>query len=168
MSILLKGGYVLTQNEQREILVGDVFIDGDRIAEIGNITTGADRELDCAGSVVMPGLINNHNHVANTIMRGYADDVHLEQMLEKAFAVDGKLTTRDVQIASLAACAEMIRTGTTSFIDMFYWENEGARAVRQSGIRGFLGWVVLDAEVSGVTERVLVADRVVHQKLRAG
>jgi 5-methylthioadenosine/S-adenosylhomocysteine deaminase len=148
MSILLKGGYVLTQNDRREILVGDVFVEDDRIAEIGKITAEADHEIDCSGSVVMPGLINNHNHVANTIMRGYVDDVHLEQMLEKAFAVDDKLTTRDVQVASLAGCVEMLRTGTTTFVDMFYWENEVARAVRQSGIRGFLGWVVLDGEMS--------------------
>jgi 5-methylthioadenosine/S-adenosylhomocysteine deaminase len=148
MSILLKGGYVLTQNEQRETIAGDVLVEGDRIAGIGEVSSEADRVIDCSGSVVMPGLINNHNHVANTIMRGYADDVHLEQMLEKAFAVDDKLTTRDVQVASLAGCVEMIRTGTTSFVDMFYWENEVARAVRQTGIRGFLGWVVLDSEIS--------------------
>lgn len=148
MSILLRGGYVLTQNERREIVEGDVLVEDDRIAEIGDVRTEADREIDCRGSVVMPGLINNHNHVANTIMRGYADDVHLEQMLEKTFVVDDKITTRDVQIASLAGCVEMIRAGTTSFTDMFYWENEVARAVRQSGIRGFLGWVVLDREMS--------------------
>ncbi|MFQ5910353.1 MAG: amidohydrolase family protein [Thermoplasmata archaeon] len=146
MSILLKGGYVLTQDEKREILEGDVLLEDDRIAEIGNIRTEADHEIDCSGSVVMPGLVNSHNHVANTLLRGYADDVHLEVMLEKSFAVDDKITTRDVQVASLAGCIEMIRTGTTSFLDMFYWENEVARAVRQAGIRGFLGWVVLDRE----------------------
>ncbi len=148
MSILLRGGHVLTQNDEREILAGDVLVDDDRIAEVGKVTTEADREIDCSGSVIMPGLINNHNHVTNTIMRGYADDVHLEQMLEKAFAVDDKITTRDVQVASLAGCVEMIGTGTTSFLDMFYWENEVARAVRQTGMRGFLGWVVLDREIA--------------------
>ncbi|MFQ6129160.1 MAG: amidohydrolase family protein, partial [Thermoplasmata archaeon] len=125
---------------------GDVLVEDDRIAEIGRTTVEADYEIDCVGSVIMPGLINNHNHVANTLLRGLADDVHLEVMLEKTFEVDEKITTRDVQVASLAGCIEMIRTGTTSFMDMFYWENEVARAVRQTGMRGFLGWVVLDQE----------------------
>src|SRR5436309_14821840 len=65
-------------------------------------------------------------------------------MLPMAAAIDAKLTRRDVQIGALLACVEMIRSGTTSFHDLFYWEDEVARAVRESGIRGFLSWVTLD------------------------
>src|SRR2546426_12360771 len=65
-------------------------------------------------------------------------------MLPKASAIDAKLTRRDVQIGAVLGCVEMIRSGTTSFHDLFYWEDEVARAVRESGMRGFLSWVTLD------------------------
>ena len=100
--------------------------------------------LDCEGCAVLPGFINGHQHVANTLLRGLADDVPLEEMLEKSFAVDAKLTRRDVQLGALLGCIEMLRSGTTSFQDLFYWEDEVARAVREAGIRGFLSWVTLD------------------------
>jgi 5-methylthioadenosine/S-adenosylhomocysteine deaminase len=73
-----------------------------------------------------------------------ADDVPLEEMLKKSFAMDAKFTRRDVQIGALLGCVEMLRSGTTSFQDLFYWEDEVARAVRESGMRAFLSWVTLD------------------------
>jgi len=146
MSILLKDGFILTQNEERRLIRGDVYIEEDRIVEVGKVRTEADHVLDCKDSVIMPGLINAHTHVANTLLRGCADDVPLEKMLQKTFAIDEKLTRRDVQIGALLGCIEMIKSGTTSFVDMFYWEDEIARAVRESGIRAFLGWAVLDEE----------------------
>src|SRR2546427_126346 len=79
-----------------------------------------------------------------TLLRGVADDVPLEEMPPRASAIDAKLTRRDVQIGALLGCVEMIRSGTTSFHDLFYWEDEVARAVRESGMRGFLSWVTLD------------------------
>src|SRR3989449_11077229 len=100
--------------------------------------------IDFSGCAVLPGLINLHNHVPNTLLRGVADDVPLEEMLPKTAAIDAKLTRRDVQVGALLGCVEMIRSGTTSFHDLFYWEDEVARAVRESGIRGFLSWVTLD------------------------
>jgi 5-methylthioadenosine/S-adenosylhomocysteine deaminase len=144
MSLLLKGGLVVTQDPARRIVRGSVLVEGNRIAAIGETTASADEVLDCAGCAVLPGLINGHQHAANTLLRGLADDVPLEQMLEKSFAVDAKFTRRDVQIGALLGCVEMIRCGTTSFQDLFYWEDEVARAVREAGIRGFLSWVTLD------------------------
>jgi 5-methylthioadenosine/S-adenosylhomocysteine deaminase len=146
MSVLIKNGFVLTQNEKRELKSCDVFIDEGRISEMGEVKVEADHVIDAKDKVVMPGLINTHNHVANTIIRGYADDVHLEQMLEKTFSMDSKITRRDVQVGSLVGCLEMIKSGTTSFVDLFYWEDEIAKAVHTSGMRGFLSWAVLDKE----------------------
>jgi len=125
-------------------LAADVLVEDGRIAAVGRIDASAEDVIDCAGSAVLPGLINAHHHVANTLLRGIADDVPLEEMLEKAFAIDAKLTRRDVQIGALLACVEMIRSGTTTVHDLFYWEDEVARAVRESGMRGFLSWVTLD------------------------
>ncbi len=144
MSILLRGGLLVTQDANRRVLTGDVLVEGNRIAAIGAVGAEADEVLDCSGCAVLPGLINTHHHVANTLLRGFADDLPLEKMLEKSFSIDAKLTRRDVQIGALLGCIEMIRSGTTSFHDLFYWEDEVARAVRESGIRGFLSWVTLD------------------------
>src|SRR3989442_897421 len=120
-----------------------LFEDG-RIVAVGDVDQSADDVIDCTGCAVLPGFINLHQHVANTLLRGVADDVPLEEMLPRASAIDAKLTRRDVQIGALLGCVEMIRSGTTSFHDLFYWEDEVARAVRESGMRGFLSWVTLD------------------------
>jgi len=119
-------------------------VEDGRIVAVGEVDRSADEVVDCTGCAVLPGLINLHNHVPNTLLRGVADDVPLEEMLPKAAAIDAKFTRRDVQVGALLGCVEMIRSGTTSFHDLFYWEDEVARAVRESGIRGFLSWVTLD------------------------
>ncbi|TLZ44477.1 MAG: metal-dependent hydrolase [Methanobacteriota archaeon] len=148
MSVLLRGGYVVTQDSARRAFAGDVRIEGDRIAAVGATDRSADEVLDCTGCVIVPGFINLHNHVPNTLLRGFADDVPLEAMLPKAAAMDTKFTRRDVQVGALLGCVEMIRSGTTSFHDLFYWEDEVSRAVRESGIRGFLSWVTLDESLT--------------------
>ena len=144
MSLLLRGGLLVTQDAERRILPGDVLVEEGLIAGVGRVDASADEVLDCSRCAVLPGLINTHHHVANTLLRGVADDVPLEEMLEKSFAIDALLTRRDVQLGALLGCLEMIRSGTTSFHDLFYWEDEVARAVRESGIRGFLSWNTLD------------------------
>ena len=144
MSLLLRGGLVVTQDPRRRLFAGDVLVDDGRIAAVGSVDRAADEVIDATGSAVLPGFINLHHHVANTLLRGIADDMPLEELLPKVYAVDAKLTRRDVQIGALLGCVEMIRSGTTSFHDLFYWEDEVARAVRESGMRGFLSWVTLD------------------------
>ena len=144
MSLLLRGGSVVTQDASRRVIMGDVLVEDGRIAAVGAVDAAADEVIDCTRCAVLPGLINAHHHVANTLLRGIADDVPLEALLEKAFAVDAKFTRRDVQLGALLGCVEMIRSGTTSFHDLFYWEDEIARAVREAGMRGFLSWVTLD------------------------
>jgi len=146
MSLLLRGGLVVTQDAERRIFKGDVLIEDGRIAAVGKIDEGGDEVIDCTGCAVIPGLINTHNHVANTLMRGLADDLPLEKMLEKTFAIDAHMTRRDVQSGALLGCVEMLKNGITSFVDLFYWEDEVARAARESGIRAFLAWVILDQE----------------------
>jgi len=135
---------IVTQDAGRSLVSGDVLVEEGRIAAVGRVDRSAQEVIDCTGCAILPGFINLHNHVPNTLLRGVADDVPLEEMLPKAAAIDAKLTRRDVQIGALLGCVEMIRSGTTSFHDLFYWEDEVARAVRESGIRGFLSWVTLD------------------------
>src|SRR3972149_4049857 len=128
MSLLLRGGHVATQNAAREVVRGDVLVEGGRVAAVGDVRGSADTVIDCTDCAVLPGLINTHHHVANTLLRGVADDVPLEAMLEKAFKVDAQLTRRDVPMGALLGCGA----------------DGAARGAREAGIRGFLSWVVLD------------------------
>lgn len=144
LSILVKGGLVVTQNWKREVLRGDVLIEGDRITAVGHVKERAEEVVDASGCVVMPGMINCHTHVAMALMRSVADDVKLEQFLDRTFAIDAKRTPEDVGIGATLGCIEMARTGTTTFIDMYYDEHMIAKAAELVGVRGYLGWTVLD------------------------
>lgn len=146
LSILVKGGLVVTQDPQRRVLKGDVLVDGDRIAAVGDVGAKADEVVDAKGCIVMPGLINCHCHVAMTIMRSVADDVQLQQFLERTFAIDAKRTPEDVRVGALLGCIEMARSGTTTFLDLYYDQDMIAKSVEETGIRGYLGWTVLDEQ----------------------
>ena len=146
MSILIKNGFVVTQNQTRDIVQQDVYIEDDRIVEIGKIDHEADLEADATGKIVMPGLINTHCHIAMSIMRGIADDVSFDEFLSRMFKYDANRTREDVFHGSMLGAVEMILSGTTSFVDLYYYEDEIAKAVQQAGLRGFLAWAVLDKE----------------------
>jgi 5-methylthioadenosine/S-adenosylhomocysteine deaminase len=144
LSILVKGGLVVTQNWKREVLKGDVLIEGDRITGVGHVKSRPDETIDASGCIVMPGLINCHTHVSMALMRSVADDVKLEQFLDKTFAIDAKRTPEDVSIGAALGCLEMARSGTTTLLDFYYSEDVIAKAVEKIGLRGYLGWTVLD------------------------
>ncbi len=137
---------MVTQNWKREVLKGDVLVEGDRIAAVGHAKAKTDEVVDATGCVVMPGLINCHTHVAMALMRSVADDVPLEKFLDRTFAIDARRTAEDVGIGATLGCLEMARTGTTTFVDMYYNEDAIAKSVEQVGLRGFLGWTVLDEQ----------------------
>ena len=145
MTTALKGGWVVTQNANRDIIKADILIENGRIKHIGEIGP-ADEIIDITGCAIIPGLINAHTHVSMTLMRGIADDVNLEQFLEKTFKVDANRTHEDVELGSKLGAVEMLRAGNTSFVDMYYDEDAVANAIASAGIRGFLGWVVLDEQ----------------------
>lgn len=148
-SILIKNALIITQNSERRIERGDIYIEDHLISEIApSIHTEAEYVLNRKGQVAIPGLINTHNHISMTLMRSLADDVHLNEFLERTFAVDSRRTRKDVFAGSMLGVLELIKSGTTSFVDMYYWEDETAKAVMEGGIRGFLGWAVLDEEMS--------------------
>ncbi|MDD4308509.1 MAG: amidohydrolase family protein [Thermoplasmata archaeon] len=142
-SLALKGGWVVTQNPKREILKADVLIENGLISQIGKVGK-ADEVIDAKGCAVIPGLINAHTHISMTLMRGIADDVNLEGFLNKTFKVDAQRTAEDIRAGAELGAIEMLRSGCTSFVDMYYGQDIIAGAVKDSGIRGFLGWVVLD------------------------
>jgi len=152
VDILIEGGTVLPLDDaDRIIRSGSVAIRGDRIvalgprADIGSQYRGR-RVIDAAGHVVMPGLVNAHTHAAMTCFRGIADDLELMEWLNK-YIFPAEAKNVDVELAywgSLLACAEMIRSGTTCFCDMYIFEDETAKAASLAGMRCLLGEVLFD------------------------
>lgn len=139
--IIIKNAYVLTMDpDAGDLKNGTVVIEDGKITEIGEKTKeNADTVIDAKGSVVMPGLINTHTHAAMTLFRGYADDLQLAEWLEgHIWPAEAKLTADDVYKGSLLACLEMIKSGTTSFADMYFFMDETAKAVEASGLRASL------------------------------
>lgn len=145
MSVLIKGGIVVTQDDDRRVLVTDVLVERNKIKSVGkHKSSEADQIIDAKGKIVMPGMINLHSHVSMATMRGIADDVTFDQFLEKTFAADAERTEKDVLEGARLGCMESLLTGTTSFLDLYYGEDRIAKAVDETGIRGFLAWAVLD------------------------
>jgi len=145
-SILIRGAYIVTQNDTRQVVKGDILVEDGRITAIGKVKDSADEAIDARGDVVIPGLVNAHTHVAMSIMKGMADDLPFNDFLEKSFAIDAKRTDKDVYAGARLGCLEMIRGGTTTFVDMYYGEDVIARATNEAGLRGVLCWAVLDQE----------------------
>jgi 5-methylthioadenosine/S-adenosylhomocysteine deaminase len=150
-SIVVTGGTVLTMDRSHQIIGnGAVVITGERIAAVGSAAEIAARYqpaqvISAAGTLVMPGLINGHNHVPMVLFRGIADDRKLSEWLEKfIFPAEARNVTSDFVAAGTAlGCLEMIRSGTTTYADMYYFEDRVAEVTAQAGMRGVLGETIL-------------------------
>lgn len=126
--------------------VGVRCVDG-RIAAIGPGVTpeGGDETIDAAGAPLVAALVNGHTHAAMTIFRGYGGDLPLMRWLrEKIWPVEERLEPDDVYWGTRLACAEMIRTGTTRFWDMYWHPAATARAVEDAGLQATIGGPLLD------------------------
>ena len=147
MLTIIRDANIVTQNSERQIIRGDVVVNDRTIVQVGGTARGsADVEIDARGDIVIPGLINTHAHVSMAILKSIADDLPFPQFLDRVFAVDAKRTERDIRTGAAQGCIEMIRSGTTTFLDLYYSEDIIAGAVEQAGIRGILGWAVLDQQ----------------------
>jgi len=147
MLTVIRDARIVTQNASRDVIMGDVLIEGERIVSVGPRFSGsADIEIDAAGDIVMPGLVNTHTHVAMTVMKGTVDDLLFPDFLDKVFKIDSDRTDKDIDIGTKLGCMEMIRSGTTTFMDLYYSEDVIAKATEESGIRGILCWCVLDEQ----------------------
>ena len=148
--LLVTNGTVLTMDaEGTQIEGGGVAIAGGRIAAVGPAEAinrwRATRRVDARGGIIMPGLVNTHTHAAMTCFRGLADDMPLMDWLQDhIFPAESKLDEEKVYSASLLACAEMILSGTTTFCDMYLFEDAVARAATAAGVRAVIGEVLYD------------------------
>ena len=140
MSILIKN--VLHQDK-----LTDVLIEGNRIARIaeGISTPAAAEVLDGTDKAIIPGFINTHTHASMTLFRGYGDDLPLMTWLQDyIWPVEAQMTAHDVYVGARLACLEMLRSGTTCFLDMYMHPLETAKAVEEMGLRAHLSYTLFD------------------------
>jgi 5-methylthioadenosine/S-adenosylhomocysteine deaminase len=150
MHILIQGGTILTMKDRKVIREGAVAIEEDTIVEVGKehelkrkYSTGYEK-INAKNKVVMPGLINTHQHAAMSLLRGYADDLPLQEWLEKwIWPVEKNMSAHDIYVGALLTAAESIMSGTTTVNTMYHYtpeENE-AKALADAGVRGVVGHV---------------------------
>jgi 5-methylthioadenosine/S-adenosylhomocysteine deaminase len=155
VSLLVTGGTVVTVDGSARVLPsGAIAIDGRDIVAVDAAEAiaqrfTAPRTIDATGQVVMPGLINTHTHAPMVLYRGLADDLALMEWLQKyIFPAEAKTVSPEfVRAGTRLAALEMIQSGTTLYADMYYFEEEIARATREAGIRGVLGQTIIQFPV---------------------
>ena len=174
MDLIIKGGTVVTMDGSRRVLEnGSVAVESGRVVEVGK-AGDVDRKfaarevINAAGKVVIPGLINGHTHVPMTLFRGIADDLDLQEWLTKyIFPAEAKNVSEDfVRVGTRLGLAEMIRSGTTTYCDMYYFEDAVADETFKAGLRGVLGETVIDFPVADnktYEEGLAYADRFVSR-----
>lgn len=142
MAILIKNALLLDGTRK------DILIEGNRIKELGEILVEHHPEaevIDAATMAAIPGFVNCHTHAAMTYFRGYGDDLDLMDWLENMiWPVEAHLTKDDIYWGSRLACLEMIKSGTTAFLDMYTYPEATAQAVLDSGMRAVLSYTMFD------------------------
>jgi 5-methylthioadenosine/S-adenosylhomocysteine deaminase len=149
--ILLINAHVLTMDdEMKQFRPGAVAVKGDSILAVGfeaeiKAHYSAAQTIDCGGKILMPGLVNAHTHIPMTLLRGLADDLRLDVwLMGYMMPVEREFVSSDFcRLGSLIACAEFIRSGVTSFADMYYFEDDVAKAATDAGLRGVCGQTVM-------------------------
>lgn len=140
---LIQNARILPMTDESWIENGFILVNGNRIQEVGEGEyqgeQSADQLIDASGKVVMPGLVNAHGHAAMVLLRGYADDLPLMEWLQtKCWPIEDKMTEEDIYWGTQLAILEMLKTGTTTFTDMYFEMNGVAQAVEETGIRAVL------------------------------
>ena len=156
VDLIIKGGTVVTMDGSRRVIDnGGVAVKDGRVVAVGtaaemDLNYSSRQVIDATGKVVVPGLINGHTHVPMTLFRGIADDLDLQEWLTKyIFPAEAKNVTEDfVRVGTRLGLAEMIRSGTTTYCDMYYFEDAIADETFKAGMRGVLGETVIDFPVA--------------------
>lgn len=150
--LLIVGGTVVTMNERREVIEdGAIAVKNGQILAVGKTSDiakkyPAKQTVDAKGKVVIPGLINTHTHVPMSLYRGIADDLDLQEWLTKyIFPAEAKnVNEAFVRAGTRLGLAEFIRGGTTTFCDMYYFEDAIADETSKAGVRAVLGETLID------------------------
>jgi 5-methylthioadenosine/S-adenosylhomocysteine deaminase len=153
--LVITGGAVVTMDSEGRVLQpGAVAIEGRDIIAVDTPEAIAARftpeeSIDATGQVVLPGLINTHTHAPMVLYRGLADDLALMEWLQKyIFPAEAKTVSPEfVRAGTRLAVLEMIQSGTTTYADMYYFEEEIAKATKEAGLRGVLGQTIIQFPV---------------------
>ncbi|WP_028610917.1 5'-deoxyadenosine deaminase [Paenibacillus harenae] len=147
--ILIRNAVVMTMNAQNHIFKGDVWIENNRIRQMGEKLdiSGADREIDAGGKVLLPGFVQTHIHLCQTLFRGRADDLSLiEWLKERIWPLEAAHSEDSVYYSAMLGIGELIRSGTTTILDMetVNYTESAFQAIKESGIRALSGKVMMD------------------------
>lgn len=156
VDLLVLGGTIVTVDQTRRVIEdGGIAVSQGRIVAIGPRVDIESRytsrqKVNAAGKVITPGLINGHTHVPMVLFRGLADDLDLQEWLTKyIFPAEAKNVTEEfVRVGTRLGLAEMIRGGTTTYCDMYYFEDAIADETAKAGVRGVLGETIIDFPVA--------------------
>ncbi|MEA4925421.1 MAG: 5'-deoxyadenosine deaminase [Syntrophomonadaceae bacterium] len=153
MSILIKGGTLVTMNPERDITASDILIEGDLITKIGPISPNrADQVINAQGMLVIPGLVQSHVHLCQALFRGLANDMELLEWLNRRiFPLEAAHDEESLYYSAMLGCAELLRGGTTSIIDMgtVRHTNSIFAAAARAGIRYLGGNCMVDIGSEG-------------------
>ncbi len=152
VDLIIRNGTVVTMNAPKTVIEnGAIAVRKSEIVAVGTVAEitqkfSSTQTIDAGGKVVIPGLINTHTHIPMTLFRGIADDLDLQEWLQKyIFPAEAKNVTEDfVRVGTRLGLAEMIRGGTTTYCDMYYFEDAIADETSKAGVRGVLGETLID------------------------
>ena len=148
---------ILLKNIQLDGAPVNIYIQGQRIHRIlpsrEMTDLVADETVDCTGKAVIPGFINMHTHAAMILLRGITEDVPLDRWLSKIWAMEAKMDEEFIYWGTKAACLEMIRSGTTTFNDMYWFAPYARQAAVEMGIRPYISFVILDQFDKAIAEK---------------
>lgn len=148
-TILIRNAVVMTMNHDNQIFTGDVLIEGSRIAQMGERldTQNVERVIEAGGKVLLPGFVQTHIHLCQTLFRGRADDLSLiEWLKEKIWPLEAAHSEDSVYYSAMLGIGELIRSGTTTILDMetVHYTESAFQAIKESGIRALSGKVMMD------------------------
>jgi len=149
MGLLIKDVTIVTMDKDRDVIKeGYIFINEDRIQSVGTGQFAGSIEnvqiIDGKGYCAIPGLINCHTHAAMTLLRGYGEGLPLMRWLnEKIWPMEGKFKEKHINIGTKLACLEMLRSGTTTFNDMYFFQEEVFKVAEEFNIRAVLGLPII-------------------------
>jgi 5-methylthioadenosine/S-adenosylhomocysteine deaminase len=156
VDLIIRGGTLVTMDAQKRVIEnGAIAVKNSEIIAVGTTSEidgrfSSKQILNATGKVIIPGLINTHTHVPMSLFRGIADDLDLNEWLTKyIFPAEAKNVTEDfVRAGTQLGLAEMIRGGTTTYCDMYYFEDAVADETFKAGMRGLLGETIIDFPVA--------------------
>ena len=165
-------GTILLKNIVSEGVVSDVLIEDNLIAKVvpsdNQIVVPEDTEVvDCTGKVAFPGFVNMHTHAGMSMMRGVGEDIRFHEWLDRIWDIEENIDADYVYCATKMACLEMIKTGTTTFNDQYWYMPMAYKAASEMGIRSVLSYVICDRNDPQESERQKVQCREMFEASKA-